>query len=350
MEKQKLQKQSISCKNLEETGNHTKSFVPETIKNDTPKKSNRINLDNSMFPMNISRAESTDDSFLEMERMCRFEEQVEEANANGTMLFDIEPPSELWNQSFMMPTTKETICENKENEDLQKQTIVEEAEDGDEEEESREESIELSPFEMVALTRPSTIIEETSSQCISTANQTEESNKSSTIDSTQSSSKSLNSTGSYRSFLQNSNSFQEKSHKRETLVFKHRKFFTDEDEQLIFSPSASDRKTKKLISLTPVQEKKDLMRFDENVSNPQSQFNNTLEEVEYFMDQEKKNLQQTPLAFRDKNVSIQQTPLFSCKRSRIITEMATREILPIPKRGPLLNFYDSPKGSGNPKK
>lgn len=338
MEKQKSRNESTLLKKFEESESFLKS---SPAKAGTPRK---YDMENSMLFTNISRADSTDDSFLENERLCKFEELVEEANANGTMIFDVEPPSELWNQSVMMPTLRESICENKKQsqEDIQKQTIYEEQE----EEESRDESIELSPLEMVALTRPSTIIEETSSQCISTGNRTENTNKSSSIDLSRNSPKSQSSS-SYRSTVDNSSSFKEKAHKRETLVFKHRKFFTEEDEKLIFSPSRHH--TRSQIKLTPLREKEDLIQFDENAATPQPKFNDTLEEMEYFMEKGKQIMEQTPLASRDKNASVLPTPMFSCKRSRILSEVAAREFQPIPKRGPLLNLFDSPKGSSSPR-
>lgn len=313
----------------------------EKLAGKTSQSSGSADLDNSMLVTNVSRAESTDNSFLEAERLCRLQEEME-SELNSTMLFDVEPPSGLWNQSMVTFARGEEKGKEESGGERDLEPSDQLSEGDESEEDEQEVSIDIPMLQLVAMNRPSTIIEETSSQCLSTLNRTpDEASKGSELQSEESST-------SHTSLAiqrpESCVSFKEKAKQRETLVFKHRKFFTDDDRESTNSPVASSQTSEQQ---TP-REKSDLILFDENSSTPSRKFNDTLEEIDFFMENGKTTLNQTPLTQRNKNVSILPTPLFSCKRSRVLSELATREAFPMSKRGPLLDLFGSPNRSGNP--
>lgn len=282
---------------------------------------------------------ASDDSFLELERQCELEEEQQkrmlDAAADRTMLFDIEPPSELWDQSIVETAQLEQIHE--------------------------EETPELSPVKMVHLLRPSTIIEETSSQCNSTQSTME---KEESLTSFSSSDTSVNSTIERPFGKRNSNNLsmaKSQANRRETMMFKKRKFFNDENDEpelrsMKFAPPKLSISPEKVLANSKCEESaneittdQELIRFDESVMETpdRDQFNDTIEEMDFFMAKGKKLLEQTPIGKRSANFSVLETPLFSCKRSRIISEMAALEMFPPPKRGPLLDLFSSPDERAN---
>lgn len=295
--------------------------------------------------------EVADDSFLEIERQCLFEEQRQrmlEAEADNTILSDIEPPPELWEDSLIAQVP--SVQQLRTNDDI----------------------IHLSPMRMVGAMRQSTIVEETSSQCNSTGENSQNSTKPDAAGNSKKSLSSSSSSSDSTIFLSSTeNSMIEKisplklveevspsecipptssevRRKRDTFVFKKRKykFFKDENEQtaplvVIDSPKTPAIQTKDLISL----EKSPCI-----VSGTPSrdQFNDTIEAVEFFMEKGKQLLERTPQMKSGANRTMLETPLFSCKRSRILSEMAAAEMLPIPKRGPLIDLYSSPDTPATP--
>lgn len=286
--------------------------------------------------------DGADDSFLAIERQCHLEEQrqrILEAEANNTVLSDIEPPSELWEDSLMaQPPVRQHLR-------------------------NANDFVHMSPMRMVGVMRPSTIVEETSSQCNSTAENSQNSMNKKESESSLNTQSSTPSSVIYLSSSENSmvekisplklveaNSSSEclvpkpfeARKKRETMVFTRRKykFFKDENEQstpLVVNvpPKVPATVTGDRISL----DEPSLITF--NTPN-RDQFNDTIEAVEFFMERGKRLLEQTPQAKLGVNRTLLETPLFSCKRSRILSEMAATEMQPIPKRGPLLDLYSSP--------
>lgn len=302
-----------------------------------------IDLENSMlFPITDKSSHDLstgEDSFLAMERLCNMEDKKEQMiNANDTVLFEVEPPSELWNQTVNPNSMNLLPDEN--------------------------ETFELSPVKYIGLVRPSTIIEETSSQ-LNSISKNNNSSASSSTKSINGSSKLLSidegseeSNKTTENHIKTLNSIDVqplKSHRRsrrETFAFKRRNytFFGDENLQAIDESESyvsrdndSEIETPKQKPLSEIQTpKEDLIEFgdaDESNDDPQ-QFNDTMEAVDFFIKKGKKIIEQTPVA--DRNVFqrsvIMETPLFSCKRKRILSEMANTELLPLPKRGPLIDF------------
>lgn len=295
-----------------------------------------INLDNSLFctvprpaaPSND--AADADDSFLEWERQCNMDEQKEQIlNADETCLFDIEPPSELFNQTVNQ-TCLPTISPNESSD-----------------------CIEMSPVKYIGLIRPSTIYEETSSQFDSSSKITETSvsstrslSGSSQMDAAEDKdttkppirSESKPAPGASTS----SHALKDRS-RRETFAFKRTNytFFGADtnletiDESASLDGDAIDQNT---------ADDKDLLEFDDEFDasvteeSKRHQFNDTIEAIDYFLAEGRKMIEQTPVANRDAfQRSVIETPLFSCKRKRIMSEMAN-EMLPLPKRGPLIDF------------
>lgn len=395
------------------------------------RKEQPVDLDNSMlFGKATNRSwndlSGDEDSFLALERQCRMDDKKERLlNANDTMLFDVEPPSEMWNQTVNQSLTIDTLNQSQDDE-----------------------TIEISPVKYVGLTRPSTIIEETSSQMESSSKNSssssttntatksslyatasminestasaitakeESSNKScdaslskSQTAKTETSSSSLSSSSlskvsPFSSENAHSTTKAERQ-RRGTFAFKRANytFFPnenldpiDESDCSIKDNDVSNSKSvrvhqvetpKNLRPNTPVKaterRKRDLLDFgtpskedsatittpaksvatpktvttpkllaldevsdsDNNANNggeDKDQFNNTLERVDYLLEKGKKILEETPISKRTRDnhhQSMFETPLFSCKRKRLISEMASMEMLPIPKRGPLIDF------------
>lgn len=292
-----------------------------------------------------------DDSFLEMERQCQFEERrqrIIEAEANNTLLSDIEPPPELWEDSSVGQAP-----------------ILQHLRDNDN-------SIQLSPMRMVGLMRQSTIVEETSSQCNSTGgtskNSTIKSVKSENFDESQSSVPTIYLSSSENSLIEKISPLKlvletssplnkcsvptalETKNKCETPMFTKRKykFFKDKNDYKPSSLANTDPPK------TPATETNDLISLEQSpliaTDTPdRDQFNDTIEAVEFFIEKGKRllELERTPQARSGSNRAPLETPLFSCKRSRILSEMAAAEMLPIPKRGPLLDLYSSPDTPSN---
>lgn len=338
------------------TVGETSAQVNSDMQRGTIKKGNGV-LENSIHvKRNVRLSEVTDESFLEMERQCNLaEKQQQQINdaKNDTQLFDIEPPSELWEESVLTPPILECIR-------------------------NEEKSIEMSPVKLIGLIRPSTIIEETSSQFSSvddnTTNKNEHtasSNQSSTPTSplsqisrhfTSSPSTTTDSIVKQISPLELSEVYQNEERKeklpfkdkknmrnrRETIAFKKRKykFFTDENESNYTSrygtpdpktpqPRANKCNTPDLINLN------ESIACDEN--SVRNEFNDTIEAMDFFMEEGKRLIEQTPINNKNSlQQSMLETPLFSCKRSRLLSEMAAIEMMPLSKRGPLLNLLNSP--------
>lgn len=138
----------------------------------------------------------------------------------------------------------------------------------------------------------------------------------------------------------------ESKKKRETMMFTKRKykFFKDENDQSnlsINSPKTPATNTNDLISM----EQSPLVAYETPTRN---QFNDTFEAVEFFMEKGKQLLEQTPQAKSGVNRTLLETPMFSCKRTRILSEMAAAVMQPIPKRGPLIDLYSSPDSTACP--
>lgn len=317
-----------------------------------------MDLENSMLcGGNTSSNESpyTDDSFLALERQCNLEDKKERImNANDTLLFDVEPPAELWNQTVnqtsMMPIFDVSLVIKDEKDEENEETNEESEENAtsDSVADSSEETIEISPVKCIAMIRPSTIIEETSSQM-------ESSNKN--ITSSMASKTSLNSstTESFKfsgddsgsSIFKRSNLIKSRRQsRRETFAFKRRNytFFPEEnvdriDESRSFSKYNENEEDCDLLE-------PDLPKHE--TKNEQDQFNDTLEAMDYFLEKGRQLNQQTPATKRNNlQRSVIETPVFSCKRKRLLDEISMMEALPLPKRGPLIDFT-TPEISNQP--
>lgn len=264
----------------------------------------------------------TDDSFLELERQCNIEEQKQQIlNANETCLFDIEPPSELFNETVNQ-TVDQTSLLPMPGSPLDYSS-----------------SFEMSSVKYIGLMRPSTIIEETSSQLDSSSNLTEvsASNSQSISDSIENNENSVECTPTITiNPTKNRN-------RRGTFAFKRKNytFFTNEPLKEIDEDVSQDT-----VSSTTDTEtsERDLISFDEghetSAANESDHrpFNDTIEAVDYFLEKGRELIEQTPVANRDAfQRSVLETPLFSCKRKRMLGEMAN-EMMPLPKRGPLIDI------------
>lgn len=398
--------------------------MPAAARKDHP-----VELDNSMMFNKVMNKSWNDlsgdeDSFLALERQCRMDDKKERLlNANDTLLFDVEPPSELWNQTVNQSLTIDALNHSQESSD-----------------DDEEETIEISPVKYVGLTRPSTIIEETSSQMESSSKNSSSSsttntatksslyatastmNESSAMAATskESSIKSCNTSLSKSQKASNESSLSLSSsslsssnlskisplgsqnlhtttkadrQRRGTFAFKRANytFFPNENldpinesECLIDDDDVNNSKSmrvqhvetpKNLRSKTPIKaaeiQKKDLLDFNtpsskcvaavtttpstksvtaevddtstkgHNGGDDKDQFNNTLERVDFLLEKGKQILEETPISKRSRDThhqSMFETPLFSCKRKRLLSEMASMEMLPLPKRGPLIDF------------
>lgn len=325
-------------------------------------------LENSMIFKKVNRSwydRSGDDSFLALERQCNMDDKKEQLiNANDTLLFDIEPPTELWNQTV----SQSVIAENLYDSDFKYDYEEERQEDGDE-------TVEISPVKYIGLIRPSTIIEETSSQLNSYNKNGSSSTKSSlyetasidesaisksdkwiddllagseafksTVDvstknNTEIESESSTAKESTNQPIAIALPFEKQSseqinadrQRRGTFAFKRANytFFSNENMEPINESEAETQKN--LIDLEPNDD-------DDSIEN-EDQFNNTLERVDYMLEKGKQILEETPIAKGNRHhQSLMETPLFSCKRKRLLNEMASIEMLPLAKRGPLIDF------------
>lgn len=313
-------------------------------------------LDNSMMFGKVNKSwndlSEGEDSFLALERQCNMEEKHERLkNANDTLLFDVEPPSELWNT---------TVNQSLAIIDLDK------SKDGDD-------TIEISPTMQIGITRPSTIIEETSSEIDSTtksASFTSSSCTKSSFDDTDSTVKEVSTKSCDTSKESNSSQVKILSplgqknapvqkverQRRGTFAFKRANytFFPDENlmpinesetsNSITSESSASVTDTSTVEAKTPVKTLIDFETISKSAKNKdkneddEDRFNNTLERVDYLLEKGKQILEETPIAKRSSHHnSLLETPLFSCKRKRLLSEMAS-EMLPLPKRGPLIDF------------
>lgn len=310
-----------------------------------------FDCDNSMlFVSNRSTKNDSfddDDSFLAMERQCNQEEKRQQMiNANDTMLFDVEPPPELFNHSINLTVDKTATP-----------TLEVLREEYDEED---DESVEISPVKYMHLIRPSTIIEETSSQFENSSKNENSSMKTSTSmdttdNSANNSSKYLSVDEGNTSGNTNANDKEppkqnksvaeakkmEREKRRETFAFKRRnfQFFPDENLNPINESIQSNDGNASKVSDVDEESFVDCEASNTFASPEEKrEFNDTLEAMDFFLEKGKRLIEQTPISQRDSHQrSIMETPLFSCKRSRILSEMAV-EMMPLPKRGPLLDF------------
>lgn len=326
-----------------------------------PEKSVNLELENSMMFGKVNRSGcnvSGEDSFLVLERQCNMETKKEQLiNANDTLLFDIEPPSELWNQTVNQSDAVEDLDQSQDKNDS-KYDFEEEKEDGDE-------TIEISPVKYIGLIRPSTIIEETSSQMYSyNRNDSSTTTKSSlyetaSVDSKRSKSvvellkndengikcetneeneSKLNRDNAMTSSTdkESSEAINSERQRRGTFAFKRANytFFPDENLEVINESGCfSEIETNKNLIVLETKSK------DDNSIENEDQFNNTLERVDYFLEKGRQILEETPISKRNSHHhSLMETPLFSCKRKRLLNEMASIEMLPLAKRGLLIDF------------
>lgn len=313
------------------SSNDFKKTDRRSVSMSTTKQNIALELDNSMmFKKTINDLSRAEDSFLALEQRCNNEDKhARLINDNETTLFDIEPPSELWNQT---ENPEEDF--NKTEDGLDK--TEDEFEDG---------SIEISPIKYIGLIRPSTIIEETSSQFESSST-----NVSSLIKSSLYETASINESGIELStesrneiktnYMEFKTPPERKSitkiaefQNRGTFAFKRSNytFFPDENQSPFNKITSFPEIVKELITNKNVQ---DLSPSDN--SEDEDQFNNTLERVDYLLEKGKGILGGTPVADRHQ-INLLGESVFSCKRKRLITEMASIEMLPISKRGTRIN-------------
>lgn len=417
-----------------------------------------VDLENSMMFCkgnkswgNLSDAE---DSFLALERQCNMEDKHERLmNANDTLLFDIEPPAEMWNQTinqsmaignFNEDEISHKIFDNKtkspgnyfnykrpsiimEESSLESSSIcanlsltptksslnetgstIENVKDKSEStivsikdksestienvNDKSESTIETikddteSAIDPVQDKAESTIksIKDKSESTFESIREKTESTIENVKDQTESTIESIRdenecSAKTVKELSKNScdiskesdisgkeyklslfshrNPTKEKRQRRGTFAFKRANytFFPDENMAPINETSSSfveneinETPPNKLIDVetpvkniqTPQNKLIDVQTPPNNVSidDDADKFNNTLERVEYFLEKGKQLLEETPVAHRKSHhTSLLETPLFSCKRKRLISEMAS-EMLPLPKRGPLIDF------------
>lgn len=333
----------------------------------TMKKEADVELENSMMFSKVNKSwhdfSVGDDSFLALERQCNMEDKRERLlNANDTILFDVEPPSELWNQTINQSLTVANLGQTQDE----------------------NETIEISPIKYIGLMRPSTIIEETSSQFDSSSKNSNtsitnksslyatasenESNKESSAKSCDIFNNSKSNSKSQVSPLsqQNPPANKVERQRRGTFAFKRANytFFPNENLESIDESASSVRidsppniiktdtpKISKFDKLTPNPKqidtlKSDFLDFETNSKDgcnedEPDQFNNTLERVDYLLEKGRQMLEETPVAQQRSHHhhhSMLETPLFSCKRKRLLSEMASIEMQPLPKRGPLIDF------------
>lgn len=310
-----------------------------------------VELENSMMFGKVNKTwndvSEDEDSFLALERQCNMEDKHERLiNSNDTLLFDVEPPSELWDQTINQSLTIVNLDKTQDGDDTNG----------------------ISPAMRIAMTRPSTIIEETSSQVDSSTKSANSSastkslfnDTGSTVETVKELSiKSCDTTKESHSSSQgniispfgqqNTRVKQTDRTRRGTFAFKRANytFFPDENMMPINESTASETTTSKSFELveevkTPVQKLIDIdsnsAKYKDKTEDDEDPFNNTLERVDYFLEKRKQLVEETPVSKRSMHHnSLLETPIFSCKRKRLLSEMAS-EMLPLPKRGPLIDF------------
>lgn len=309
----------------------------DTARKDRNTKEDDTQFENSMIFGKGNVDSNADDSFLALERQCNMEDKLVSDDANDTLLFDIEPPSELWNQTVNQSSSISQL----------NRTQDEYNEDG---------TIEISPVKYIGLIRPSTIIEETSSQF-------ESSSKTASSLATKSSLYETASTNEAEELLIESVASErvdnaepllpeENTHKlsdrqrRGTFAFKRADytFFPAEsldaiNENTSYSKDASINTPLKNNKIPSKEE----IDNDSKSEDDEDQFNNTLERVEYLLEKGKQILEETPIAKRSIHQSFLETPHFSCKRKRLLNDMASIEMFPLSKRAPRTPFLSPRK-------
>lgn len=290
------------------------------------KKDVAMELENSMLFRSQDKSRRNlsveEDSFLALERRCNMEDKtLRLMNANETLLFDIEPPSALWNQTYTQSVDVESFDKSLENHI---------------EEDSNEildvsESFEISPMMYIGLMRPSTIIEETSSQ-LESINKT---------DSSSMGSSSFYEAASINELIDNASiencdtkngsetkqiECKNSSRNTQTPERQRRGTFAFKREHYTFFPEEN---------LTPIN-----MNASSNERSIENgdQFNNTLERVDYLLERGKQMFEKTPDSSKRSDQSFLETPHFSCKRKRLLNEMASIQMLPLFKRAPFTEF------------
>lgn len=336
IEKQKTRNDTLSASTLDYFENssilHTTKPFQDTknILPCTPK----FQIGTPTKTMDESWLQVSDESFLEMERQCNMDAtmKVEKpASFDETQLFDVDPPSEFWNstiqQSFAV--ADQTPSEASEN-------------------------------SVLVVRRPSTIVEETSSQMSSMnrVNTTTSSTSSSIVTANNESHivNRNNSTTSSGSFKSAANDFSDSLR----LAKRKYRFFEDEEatpkvtvnseRSTVLTPSPIDTVTKRrrpffTTSNTNTPESKrplDDTDDDRTPCNTNRQFNDTLEAIDFMLEEGKRRED------AKKNATIAPTPLFSCKRTRVLNEMATTEILSFSRRGPLIDLMGTPNTDRKP--
>lgn len=333
------------------------------VKSVSRQNQNQNEFNNSTCLANESWCQASDESFLEMERKCNMEATINCSHAssvNETMLFDVDPPSEFWNQTINPSLADKTSPESI---DISKSLIG---------------------------WRPSTIIEETSSQMTSLNKDSD----ASTTSKSNETSKVVNSDRKERRKSSGSKSELGDLDEMFKATKRKYKFFADEmvatptpkshfkeNTQLknkldnnLSSPSRSKFATPVIIKFdTPVNGKLNTPRRisvdtpvktkiftpntpnsdDDNQMTPSDKrhcnglrkrenFNDTLEAVNFFIEegQRQEDLKN--------NVSIAATPLFSCKRTKILNQFAAEQMAAFPRRGPLINLMPSPNVGKTP--
>lgn len=297
----------------------------------------------------------SDESFLEMERKCNMDETLRATDRpesfEETQLFDIDPPSEFWNQTI--PTF-----------DILDRTASQQIAA------SEEHSLSTDSSTAMHIRRPSTIVEETSSQMSSSTASVASSLSSSVKSRILAEQKSVNDCGSPKSehnSTNSSSSFRSTTDDLiDTLSIKKRKykFFADEEitPKVTLSKSVSVRPNMPCITPSTVTKRaRPLYLQDSKTNTPDSkqssnqgtpimgtpcntnrQFNDTLEAIDFMIEEGKRQEE------AKKNTTIAPTPLFSCKRSRVLNELAAAEMASFSRRGPLIDLMGSPNMDRSP--
>lgn len=292
-------------------------------------------LDNSMIfgKVNKSWNELSDceDSFLALERQCNMDDKHDQLmNANDTLLFDIEPPTELWNQTINVDKTQSEIGDN----DLNGTTEISPAMRHSPLIVIEESLVNIeSPKENSSSSATTSLLSETASTVKEVSIQRCDTSK-------EAKSTSSNDESQTKLLQPNSHGIKANRQRRGTFAFKrvNYTFFPDENMKPI-DESSSISEDISIAIKTPTKPLVDIETTPTRATsdNDDDQFNNTLERVDFLLEKGKRILEETPVTKRSIHNSLLETPLFSCKRKRVISEMA-KEMLPIPKRGPLIDF------------
>ncbi|XP_031634307.1 uncharacterized protein LOC116347733 [Contarinia nasturtii] len=309
-----------------------------------------VECENSMIFGKENKTLLPDDSFLVLEQQCDVNDKKEgllNINENETILFDIEPPSDLWNQ-----TVNQTADTTDAEDDNLDKTQDENANINDNANEIDDETIEISPVKYIGLIRPSTIIEETSSQFESSSQNSSESVSKSSLHKTASTiNESVNDEPKITSTLNKSESMEvramdlqpsnDERQKRRTFAFKrtNHTFFPDINLDPINECAVSDEEAN---TETPIKisQRDKLISTDVNNTEDENSFNNTLERVDFFLEKGKQIIEEETANAQRNHLhhSLLETPTFSSKRKLLLNEMASFEMLPLAKRGPLIDY------------